>query len=179
MGHALGRLNLPIVTINAWVQLLVPPPKYHVQSLIDCDLSDRAPIDSVILMERGPTPLAEQPTFEFMIERLIENTDDAYTFPPFEPFAPLIEIRGQGYEALRARETELLQAAVRDARRSRVRVVGHTWSEIIPTLLDRPPGQIPESVLEVAARPDDAPAGTDAVAPAPEPPPVGVGGRGS
>ena len=31
-GHALGRLNVPIVTINAWVQLIVPPPKYHVQS---------------------------------------------------------------------------------------------------------------------------------------------------
>ena len=52
-GHALGRLPVPIVTINAWVQLLVPPPKYHVQSLIDCDLTERAPIDSVILMERG------------------------------------------------------------------------------------------------------------------------------
>ena len=50
-GHALGRLPVPIVTINAWVQLLVPPPKYHVQSLIDCDLSERAPIDSVILMD--------------------------------------------------------------------------------------------------------------------------------
>ena len=56
-GHALGRLPVPIVTINAWVQLLVPPPKYHVQSLIDCDLTERAPIDSVILMERGPQPL--------------------------------------------------------------------------------------------------------------------------
>ena len=35
---------MPIVTINAWVQLLVPPPKYHVKSLIDCDLGERAPI---------------------------------------------------------------------------------------------------------------------------------------
>jgi putative flippase GtrA len=191
MGHALGRLPLPIVTINAWVQLLVPPPKYHVQSLIDCDLSERAPIDAVVLMERGTPPLAEEPGFPFTIERLIENTDDAYTFPPFATFAPLIEIGGRDYPALRARELEILESAVRDARRSRVRVVGHTWSEIIPILLDQPAGVLPPSVLEVAARPDDhvpagpvatiQPDGNGAAAPAPvpEPPVVGVGGRGS
>ena len=76
-----------------------------------------------------------------------------------------------------------------------MRVVGHTWSEIVPILLDQPPGVLPPSVLEVAARPDDvhAPAGPVAVmqpgngngmpptpaAQAPEPPVVGVGGRGS
>ena len=89
-GHALGRLNVPIVTINAWVQILVPPPKYHVQSLIDCDMTDRAPIDSIILMERGSPPLAEEPGFELTIDRLIDNTDDAYTFPPFAAFAPML-----------------------------------------------------------------------------------------
>ena len=51
--------DLPIVTINAWVQLLVPPPKYHIQSLIDCDVVDSAPIDTAILMERGD-PLTEE-----------------------------------------------------------------------------------------------------------------------
>jgi dolichol-phosphate mannosyltransferase len=191
-GHALGRLNVPIVTINAWVQLLVPPPKYHVQSLIDCDLSDRAPIDSVVLMERGTPPLAEEPDFAFTIARLIENTDDAYTFPPFATFAPLIEMHGRGYTALRAHELELLEASVRNARRSRVRVVGHSWSEIVPTLLDRRTGELPPSVLEVAARPDDhapdqptatlQPSGngtTAATAQPQEPPVVGVGGRGS
>jgi hypothetical protein len=192
-GHALGRLPVPIVTINAWVQLLVPPPKYHVQSLIDCDLSERAPIDSVILMERGTPPLAEEPSFAFTIEQLIENTDDAYTFPPFATFAPLIEIGGRSYAQLREHELDLLEDAVRNARRSRVRVVGHTWSEIVPILLEQPPGVLPPSVLAVAARPDDhAPAGPVAVmqpgngtAPAAqaaqtqEPPVVGVGGRGS
>ena len=194
-GHALGRLPVPIVTINAWVQLLVPPPKYHVQSLIDCDLTERAPIDSVILMERGPQPLAEEPSFPFTIESLIENTDDAYTFPPFATFAPLIELNGRSYAQLREHELDLLEDSVRNARRSRVRVVGHTWSEIVPILLDQPPGVLPPSVLEVAARPDDvhAPAGPVAVmqpgngngmpptpaAQAPEPPVVGVGGRGS
>jgi hypothetical protein len=132
-------------------------------------------------MERGTPPLAEEPDFAFTIERLIENTDDAYTFPPFATFAPLIEINGRDYASLRAHELELLTASVRGARRSRVRVVGHSWSEIIPTLLDRASGDVPPSVLEVAARSDDdAPARAAATvqAPVPEPPVVGVGGGG-
>ena len=136
-GHALGRLNVPIVTINSWVQLLVPPPKYHVQSLIDCDMTERAPIDTVVLMERGSPPLAEEPAWDLTIDRLLENTDDAYTFPPFASFAPMLVMDGLDYPALRDRERAILEAAVSRAWRVRIRVEGHGWSEIIPDLVER------------------------------------------
>jgi dolichol-phosphate mannosyltransferase len=163
-GHALGKLNVPIVTINSWVQLLVPPPKYHVQSLIDCDMTDRAPIDSVILMERGTPPLAEEPAFPLTIERLIDNTDDAYTFPPFAAFAPMIAFGELDYPALRARERELLETAVGDAWRVRVRVVGHNWSELIPSLVERHRAQLPPNELALAARGDEEVPAPDAAA---------------
>lgn len=155
-GHALGRLNVPIVTINAWVQLLVPPPKYHVQSLIDCDMTDRAPIDSVILMERGTPPLAEEPSFELTIDRLIDNTDDAYTFPPFAAFAPMLVFGDLDHAALRSRERQLLETAVAKAWRVRVRVVGHNWSELIPSLVERHRAQLPAGALHAAAQDDDS-----------------------
>ncbi len=136
IGHSMGRQNLPIVTINSWVQLLIPPPKYHVQSLIDCDVSESAPLDAVVIMERGD-PLTEEPDFEFTIDRLLENTDDAYTFPPFAAFAPEIVIDGMDYPTLRARERTLLVAAVQTAWRLRLRVTGHSWSDVIPTLVAR------------------------------------------
>lgn len=163
-GHALGRLNVPIVTINSWVQLLVPPPKYHVQSLIDCDMTDRAPIDSIILMERGTPPLAEEPDFELTIERLIENTDDAYTFPPFAAFAPMLVFGELDYAALRVRERQILETAVAKAWRVRVRVVGHNWSELIPSLVERHRAQLPEGALEAAARDDDGVSTTEVAA---------------
>jgi dolichol-phosphate mannosyltransferase len=184
VGHRLGRLNVPIVTINAWVQLLVPPPKYHVQSLIDCDLTDRAPIDSIVLMERGTPVMAEVPEFAFTVQRLIENTDDAYTFPPFAAFAPMLTIGSLDYTALRERERTLLEASVRRAWRVRVRVVGHNWSELIPTLLERHRVQLPPSALAAAARQDDVvTADTNPTPTAPEtatpetPIPTGAAGR--
>jgi dolichol-phosphate mannosyltransferase len=151
-GHALGRLNVPIVTINAWVQILVPPPKYHVQSLIDCDMTDRAPIDSIILMERGSPPLAEEPDFELTIDRLIDNTDDAYTFPPFAAFAPMLAFGELDYPTLRARERELLETATAKAWRVLVRVAGHNWSELIPTLVEGHRAQLPTDGVGAGAR---------------------------
>ncbi len=53
MGQKLGTLNIPIMSVNSVVQRLVPPPKYHIAALIDCELAERAPIGHVFVMERG------------------------------------------------------------------------------------------------------------------------------
>ena len=135
IGHAMGRWPVPIVTINALVQLLVPPPKYHVTSLLDCDMVDESPLDGVLLMERGQ-PVIEDVALEPALDELLANTEDAYTFPPFGWFAPYLVFDGLGVDALRARERELLRSAVARGWRSRLRVVGHEWAELIPTLLD-------------------------------------------
>lgn len=135
IGHAMGRLPVPIVTINALVQLLVPPPKYHVTSLLDCDLVNESPLDGVLLMERGK-PVIEDVALEPALDELLANTEDAYTFPPFGWFAPYLTFDGMNVEALRTRERELLRSAVARGWRSRLRVAGHEWAEVIPTLLD-------------------------------------------
>ena len=124
-----------IVTINALVQLLVPPPKYHVTSLLDCDLVNESPLDGVLLMERGK-PVIEDVALEPALDELLANTEDAYTFPPFGWFAPYLTFDGMNVEALRTRERELLRSAVARGWRSRLRVAGHEWAEVIPTLLD-------------------------------------------
>ncbi len=173
-GHALGRMNVPIVTTNAWVQLLIPPPKYHVQSLIDCDQTDRAPIDTVILMERGTPPLAEEPSFELTIDRLLENTDDAYTFPPFASFAPMLVVGGLDHDALRVREREILETAMANVWRVRIRVVGHEWAEIIPDLVERHRAELPAG--SAAASGATTGASADEAGSEDEPLPIGVSG---
>jgi len=104
VGRALGQGNLPIMTMNALVQALVPPPKYTIDSLFPCRVGGRARIRGVAVIERGETELRQQLSLPAMLRTLVENTDDAYGFPPFATFAPLIEIDGHDYEALRAAE---------------------------------------------------------------------------
>jgi putative flippase GtrA len=137
VGHFLGSLNIPIVSINSVVQILVPPPKYRIDALMACRIAAEAPIGHVFLMERGES-LHEQVTPEGAIRQLIENTDDAYGFPPFATFSPHITIGGEDYNALRRKEEELLLQALENASVHRVRVPGHGWAELLPDLMRAP-----------------------------------------
>jgi len=144
VGRRMGTWNVPIMSVNSIVQWLVPPPKYHIASLLDCELAERAPISHIFIMERGE-PLQERPGRAAAVAMLIENTDDAYGFPPFATFAPRLRIGADGYEALRRKEAELLRRAISRAAVWRVRVPGHEWADVLPELIERN-GQHPVAV---------------------------------
>ena len=137
MGQALGTYNLPIMTMNAIVQALVPPPKHRIEALFECTVGGRAQIRDIVLMERGEER-EDRLSVDDTVGRLIENTDDAYGFPPFSLFAPHIRIDGADYQALRARESELLGAAIATARTWYLQVPGHEWAERLPGIINRP-----------------------------------------
>jgi hypothetical protein len=126
------------MSVNSLVQMLVPPPKYHIDALLGCEIGHEAPIGHVVLMERGPE-LQERMPIDRAVEQLIDNTDDAYGFPPFATFAPHIRIGGADYATLRAREVELLREALLGASLHRLRVPGHEWAEVLPELFASPP----------------------------------------
>jgi dolichol-phosphate mannosyltransferase len=134
IGKVLGRLNVPIMSINSVLQILVPPPKYRITSLLPARITKDAPIDNVFLMERGE-PLQEHVALAATVDQLIDNTDDAYGFPPFAALAPTFVIGGANYQELRVRERELLTRAVRSATIWRLRVRGHEWGDLIPRLV--------------------------------------------
>jgi hypothetical protein len=137
VGRALGERNLPIMSINSAVQFLVPPPKHRIEDLFDCAVGGRAPIHNIVLMERGEE-LLESVELDTAVERLLENTDDAYGFPPFSRFAPMIRIGGDDYATLRRKEADLLRSAISNAGRWHLRVKGHEWAERLPAIIDAP-----------------------------------------
>jgi dolichol-phosphate mannosyltransferase len=112
-------------------------------------VADRAPIGHIFIMERGE-PLQVRTRRSEGVERLIENTDDAYGFPPFATFAPQIRIGARDYEALRRREVQLLRRAIAGAAIWRVRVPGHEWAEVLPEIVARN-GYKPRRAVHVGA----------------------------
>ena len=140
VGRYLGGLNIPIMSVNSIVQMIVPPPKYHINSLFDCEVGGEAPIEHVFLLERGEA-LQEEVSLEAAVDQLIENTDDAYGFPPFASFAPHLVIDGDDYPTLRQKERAILASALTNAKPVRLRVPGHEWAEILPGLIEAQPGR--------------------------------------
>lgn len=175
VGRTLGQRNIPIMTVNSAVQALVPPPKHRIEALFDCEVGGRAPIRNVVLMERG-SELLDTVALDEAVRRLIDNTDDAYGFPPFATFAPRIRIGDDDYPALRRKETALLTQALLRAHLWQIRTPGHGWADILPELIDGHclvpvgPGRPERDVEPVAVGPGRP--GTVAM-----PAPVGPGAR--
>jgi len=133
IGRSLGTLNVPIMAINSATQIAVPPPKYHITSLLDCDVRPRARIERVVFIERGEE-LRERMPLGSAVDLLIENTDDAYGFPPFATIAPHLRFGSAAYGALRTAERALLAQAIGGGDIWRLRVPDHGWAELIPEL---------------------------------------------
>ena len=134
IGALLGRMNVPIMSINAITQIVVPPPKYSVERLVMADLTRCAAVDHLFIIERGhseTTPI----TPDEIVDELIDNTNDAYGFPPFASFAPSIAIGEAGYQELCRQEREILRRAVTGVPAMRLGSESFSWAESIPRLV--------------------------------------------
>ena len=142
IGSLLGRLNVPIMALNAVAQSIIPPPKYMVERLLPCRFAQSTTVSDLFVLERGPSAL-EQLDHEHAVEIMIANTDDAYGFPPFRYFAPAITVDGHDYQALRERERNLLARFLREVRARRLTCDDFSWASAIPRLVGDDEGLAP------------------------------------
>jgi hypothetical protein len=152
IGVRLGTMNVPIMSLNAVTQRVVPPPKYHAERLVACEGVRNVHIEALFVIERDAVRL-ENLDPDGLLDELIANTDDAYGFPPFRYFAPALVIDGCGYEELRAKERAILAQAMRNVTARRLATPDFSWAERIPELLTnlRPPCQQPVPVPDAPA----------------------------
>ena len=136
VGLGIGSRNLPIMSANSVVQMLVPPPKYPVDRLVRCEMTDQVTVQELFIIERGSPHMSDISPDDALPE-LLDNTDDAYGFPPFRYFAPSLVIGGEEYSALRARESEILRRALETIRIRRLASNSFSWADEIPQLLQQ------------------------------------------
>ena len=129
VGMAIGNVNLPVATMSAIVQMIIPPPKFHVDRLIpDAELVSALDLDRLVVIERGDALLRElDPTSAF--ETLSENTEDAYGFPPY----PRIQeaLKGGWVE----QEQDVRRQVVAGLQAVLLRTPDRGWFELLPDLV--------------------------------------------
>jgi dolichol-phosphate mannosyltransferase len=131
----LSRYNVPIMAINAITQLVVPPPKYNIDRLVPCRTGSSTTVQDLFLIERG-TDLLSNVTPAQAVEELMENTADAYGFPPFQYLAPVIVLGDGDYAELQRRERDVLASAVSKMRTRRIASNSFGWADTIPALIE-------------------------------------------
>jgi dolichol-phosphate mannosyltransferase len=135
VGARLGQLNLPIMALNAATQALIPPPKFMVDRLVPCRYLASTEVRELFVIARGASDL-EEIDHQRAVDIMLENTDDAYGFPPFRSFAPAILINGDDYGTLRERERLLLASFLAGVRVRRLARDDFSWADAIPQLLN-------------------------------------------
>jgi dolichol-phosphate mannosyltransferase len=92
-AFVLAKTHLPAATINAIVQLLVPPPKFHVERLVpDVDVAVEARLAGMIVIERGGAGEVRLDERE-ALSTLLTNCEDAYGFPPYSAIEEFLRSR--------------------------------------------------------------------------------------
>jgi hypothetical protein len=128
VGMAFGTINLPVATMSALVQMIIPPPKFHVDRLIpETEMVSMLDLDRLVVIERGDALVRElDPVSAYDI--LSANTEDAYGFPPY-PRIGLALSNGHV-----EREQEIRRLVVDGLDAVLLRTPDRAWFELLPEL---------------------------------------------
>jgi hypothetical protein len=124
---------LPMATINTIVQLLVPPPKYHVNRLVPkVKMAHHGTLTGLFIIEKGveaDTHLDEQEA----IDILLANCEDAYGFPPYHDIKEFLYI-SNGVD-LRPVEKSIIRSAMHNIPATLIRSNSLEWWRRIPAFV--------------------------------------------
>jgi hypothetical protein len=116
------------------VQLLVPPPKYHVQRLLPgVELKGQAKLAGLFIIERGGSGNIQLDHREAM-DVLMSNCEDAFGFPPYHAIESfLCNMNGRD---LRTAEADLVSRAFDKCPAILLRSENLDWWQRIPGLVE-------------------------------------------
>ncbi len=121
---------IPAATINMFMQMVVPPPKYFVSRLVPkVKLSRVARFSGMFIIERGGEGFKEIDNSE-ALEILLSNCEDAYGFPPYNDLKEFLYMSG-GTD-LRLKEQEIIRQAMGGLSATLIRSTSLDWWCQIP-----------------------------------------------
>jgi glycosyltransferase involved in cell wall biosynthesis len=132
VGLNLSKSKLPAATMNAIVQMLVPPPKYMVHRLIPkANYTDQAKLKGAVIIERGPE-FEEVLNHDQAVETFVNNAEDAYGFPPYPILADSLSKWKEN--DLHPYEQAIVAEALKGIRTIRLRDPQFNWWQKLPVI---------------------------------------------
>ncbi len=126
--------TLPMATVNAWVQRMIPPPKYHVNQLVPTvKMARQAKLAGLFVIERGEDTITPLDNREAM-DILMKNCDDAYGFPPYHSIKDFLT--KEDNRDLREEERAIVTCAFSNLPARLIRSRNAAWWSLIPAFVD-------------------------------------------
>jgi hypothetical protein len=147
----LTRMPLPMASVNAVAQIVVPPPKYFIDQLIpEVTTAREGSLSHLVVIEVGDD-LEMSLNFPEAVKTLLGNCEDAYGFPPYATLAPFLY--SEDGQDLRIKEREIITQALAGCPATLVRSRTRNWWQRLPGLLEgclpaKGPTLVPQPALE-------------------------------
>jgi glycosyltransferase involved in cell wall biosynthesis len=154
-AQIIARTGLPAATINAYVQLLIPPPKYDILRLVpSAELAQEAQLAGMVVIEREGAGRIDLEPAE-AAETLLRNSADAFGFPPYaaiECFLRRVETAD-----LAVAEHAIVASALGEIRATVLQDEHREWWRTLPSIVSEFTGiELPDLRTPVAV-PETAP----------------------
>ena len=129
-AHYLAQTKLPMATVNAYVQFLIPPPKYLVTELIaTAKMCRRAQLAGLFVIERETEEVVRPLGGQEALDILMRNCEDAYGFPPYRAIEGFLY--GAPERDLRVTERQIVASALKGLPATLIRSQGTNWASQI------------------------------------------------
>jgi len=129
--HKLAKLNVPIFTINTVGQSIIRPPKYGINSLLkDANIKSNTKVDNLYFLKREGNEFTKLDT-NSALDLAIENSDDAFIFPPYAELLKYIAINGKTALELLEEEKKLLSSFLSSISCHMVKSETRSWFNMI------------------------------------------------
>ena len=108
--HKLANYNVPIFTLNTIGQAIIKPPKFKIENLLQSvTIEEKTKVKSLYFLERGDNEQREEIPTKMALRKAIDNSDDAFLFPPYADLIHHINIGGKTAKELLKEETNMLE----------------------------------------------------------------------
>jgi hypothetical protein len=146
----IARSRLPAATINALVQLVIPPPKFQVDRLVPgVAIAPEAQLAGMAIIQREGPEGTERVRAEEALDILLSNCEDAYGFPPYPVIKQWLCCRSG--EDLRSREREIIRAALAGKPTHLLSSYERRWFEMLPAVIETLQPTAPHGAESIAA----------------------------
>jgi hypothetical protein len=131
----LGRYNVPIFTINAIGQAIINPPKSKIEDLVpSVKIQDRTKVVTLCFLQVGGEEIAKLPA-DIALTKMIENSDDAFFFPPYKEMLRYINIDRKSAQDLLQEEKNMLEKFLSGVNSLIIKSDSRSWYKLVDRIV--------------------------------------------
>jgi hypothetical protein len=129
----LGNRNVPIFTINTLGQTLIRPPKFRIEDVVrqHVKIVPKASVGSFFFLERGSGEEIVSIGKQEALTKAIENSDDAFLFPPYKDILRYLNINGASASDLLLQEKNMIEKLLETIDTKVIKSESRSWYKAV------------------------------------------------